>query len=137
MFPLRSADTSIMCRKQKMSVFVAVKGVNRKAVTLVELLVVVIILAGLAAMAIPRIASSAQNAKAKACNTNLDVINSAIEMYSYDNDNYPTLLKDVIGSKTYFPDGAPVCPLSGTYKMNADYRVTCSHVGAAEAMGNN
>lgn len=101
---------------------------NRKAVTLVELLVVVLILAALAAIAVPRITASAQNAKQKACDTNVDIINSAIEMYYADNGSYPSSLTKVTENDDYFPDGAPACPLDGDYKLSSETkRVTCDH----------
>ena len=106
---------------------------NRKGVTLIELLIVVLILAALSAIAIPRISQSAQNAKQNACNTNISVINSAIEMYAADNDgSYPTddadMQTKVTGNTDYFPDGPPTCPLGGTYSMDAGtYRVSCDH----------
>ena len=89
------------------------KMIKRKGVTLIELLIVVLILAALAAIAIPRISQSATSAKANACATNIDVINSAIEMYNADEGAYPATLTVVTGSTTYFPDGAPVCPVTG------------------------
>ena len=97
---------------------------KRKGVTLIELLVVVLILAALSAIAIPRISQSASNAKAKACDTNVDLVNSAIELYNADNSSYPALLTDVTNSTSYFPDGAPACPFGTAYVMNADSRVT-------------
>ena len=100
---------------------------NRKGVTLVELLIVVMILGALAAIALPRITQSAGNARQRACDTNVSLINSAIEMYYVDEGGYPSGIGDVTGSTTYFPDGAPACPLGGTYSMNANYRVTCNH----------
>ncbi len=101
---------------------------KREGVTLIELLIVVLILAALSAIAIPRISQSAQNAKQNACDTNIDVINSAIEMYNADNSSYPANLALVTGSLAYFPDGAPTCPLTGTYTMDgATYRVSCDH----------
>ncbi len=98
---------------------------KREGVTLIELLIVVLILAALSAIAIPRISQSAQNAKANACDTNVDVINSAIEMYNADNSGYPENMSDVTESATYFPDGAPVCPLAVAYVMDGvTYRVS-------------
>ena len=88
-------------------------GMKRKGVTLVELLIVVLILAALSAIAIPRISQSATNAKQKACHTNLDVINSSIELFNADTGAYPDDLLDVSASTTYFPDGAPTCPVTG------------------------
>jgi prepilin-type N-terminal cleavage/methylation domain-containing protein len=106
-----------------------VKRDKSEGVTLIELLIVVLILAALSAIAIPRISQSAQNAKQNACDTNIDVINSAIEMYNADNSKYPTdLLADVTGNLAYFPDDAPECPLTGSYLMDpATKRVSCNH----------
>ena len=84
-----------------------------KGVTLVELLIVVLILAALSAIAIPRITQSAQNAKIKACHTNIDVINSSIELYAADHDGkYPADLEVITNDLSYFPDGEPKCPVS-------------------------
>ena len=100
------------------------KRKKREGVTLIELLIVVLILAALSAIAIPRISQSAHNAKANACDTNVDVMNSAIEMYNADTGGYPAVIGDVTGSTTYFPDGAPVCPLTVAYVMDGvKYRV--------------
>lgn len=92
---------------------------ERKGVTLIELLIVVLILAALSAIAIPRISQSAQNAKANACHTNLDVINSSIEMYNADTGGYPATLDLVTQNVTYFPDGEPTCPVTSAAYPNA------------------
>ena len=85
---------------------------KRKGITLIELLVVVLILAALSAIAIPRISQSANNAKANACKTNVDVINSAIEMYNADTGTYPATLDVVTQDINYFPEGEPTCPVT-------------------------
>ena len=86
---------------------------NKNGVTLVELLIVVLILGALAAIAIPRLTQSADTAKKNACATNLDIINSQIELYAADNDGtYPATLIDITNSTTYFPDGPPQCPVT-------------------------
>ena len=85
---------------------------KRKGVTLIELLIVVLILAALSAIAIPRISQSATNAKSKACETNIDVLNSSIELYNADEGDYPGNLSDITGSTVYFPDGVPKCPVT-------------------------
>ena len=95
-----------------------IRTTKRMGVTLIELLIVVLILAALAAIAIPRISQSAQNAKVNACSTNVDVINSAIEMYNADNSGYPATLDVVTGNTTYFPDGPPICPVTGAVYEN-------------------
>jgi len=104
--------------------------VKRKGITLIELLIVVIILGALAAIAIPRISISAYNAKKNACHTNIDILNSQLEMYAADNDGeYPATLSDLTSDANYFPDGAPVCPFdSAAYPdaLTADNRVDAS-----------
>ena len=86
---------------------------KRKGVTLIELLIVVLILAALSAIAIPRISQSATKAKSKACETNIDILNSSIELYNAEEGVYPDTLPDITGSTVYFPDGVPVCPVTG------------------------
>jgi len=82
---------------------------RRKGFTLIELLIVILILGALAAIAIPRITTSASNAKKRACETNIDLINTQIELYAADhNDVYPTSLSTITGNTAYFPEGPPL-----------------------------
>ena len=97
---------------------------TEKAVTLVELLIVVLILAALSAIAIPRIAKSSHSAKSNVCRTNVNVLNSQIELYmAREGVSTPALL-DVTGNSDYFPEGALTCPFGAAYAMNGTtYRV--------------
>ena len=90
----------------------------RKGFTLVELLVVVLILGALAAIAVPRISQSAQTAKINACKTNVDLINSQIELYFANTGQWPEDLDAIVGNGDYFPDGPPACPFGTDYSYS-------------------
>ena len=97
---------------------------RKKGFTLVELLIVVLILAALAAIAVPRIGASAANARRRACETNVSIMNSQIELYEANEGVPPGVIGDVTGSATYFPDGAPVCPFTTAYVIGANGHIT-------------
>jgi len=104
---------------------------KRNAVTLIELLIVVLILGALAAIVVPRITTSSQTAKENACASNIDIINSQIEMFFVNEGAYPATLAQITENDDYFPKGTPLCPLDGTYSLNTDSRAVCSHSGGA------
>jgi hypothetical protein len=55
-------------------------------------------------------------------------MNSQIELYAADHNGvYPDKLTTITGNTSYFPDGAPVCPKGGSYTLETNNRVTCSH----------
>jgi general secretion pathway protein G len=87
------------------------KRQKNKGVTLIELLIVVLILAALAAIAIPRISQGATNAKARVCETNINILNQAIEEYYSTNGAYPATLSVISINTSLFPDGQPTCPI--------------------------
>ena len=72
--------------------------------TLVELLIVTIILAILAAIVIPQFASTTDDAKSSALDSNLSAIRSAVDLYYQQHSNYPSAIAAT---------GA-TCPNSGT-----------------------
>ncbi len=101
---------------------------RKKGFTLVELIIVVLILGALASIAIPRFISGTQNASENACASNIEVLNTQLEIYAaVNNYTYPANLGVVTALTTFFPRGAPSCPLSGTYSMNGDDVAVCSH----------
>lgn len=101
----------------------------RKGVTLIELLLVVIILGILAYVALPRITTSTATAKINACATNIDVVNTQVEMWYLDKGTWPADFAAVTADANYFPDSAPACPSSGTYSLNSNYRCECDATG--------
>jgi prepilin-type N-terminal cleavage/methylation domain-containing protein len=100
---------------------------SRKGFTLVELIVVVLIIAALAAIAIPRISSSATTAKNSACDTNVDVVNTQIELYKANTGSWPSALSDVTESTDYFPDGEPNCPYDTAYVLSGTTHHVAEH----------
>ncbi len=79
-------------------------------------MIVVLILGALAAIAIPRIMGGATTAKANGCKTNVDLLNSQIELYYANNDSYPNNLTTITQDTDYFPDGEPVCPVTAIFE---------------------
>ena len=97
---------------------------HRRALTLIELLLVVLILAALAAIAVPRMVTSSTEAKTNACNTNVGLMNTSIELYLVKSGTAASAfdaaaLTALLANTNYFPDGAPVCPYGTAYVLNA------------------
>src|SRR5262249_21275428 len=63
---------------------------SRRAFTLIELLLVLVILAVLASVVIPRIAGSSTTAKIKATVAELSNLASALDRFEVDNGRFPT-----------------------------------------------
>jgi len=87
---------------------------SRKGFSLVELLAVVLILAVLAAVAVPLYVSQRKSAAGRACKANLAAIASAVSAYAIRNGAYPDSIATLVGQ----PEGlaaVPACPLGGAY----------------------
>jgi prepilin-type N-terminal cleavage/methylation domain-containing protein len=98
------------------------KMFNKRGFTLVELLIVVLILAALAAIAVPRMVASADKAKVNACHTNIDLINTQIELYRAQNGTAPTLAT-LFADPNSFPDGEVKCPFGIPYTLGPNGHV--------------
>jgi competence protein ComGC len=102
---------------------------KRHAHTRFELIVIVMIMVivTFAAIAIPRMSRNSAAAKARACQTNVAMINTQIEVYYSENNSWPVTLTAVANDPNYFPKGAPSCPTGGNYWLNGiTHRVSCS-----------
>ncbi len=87
---------------------------------MIEVLVVVIILAVLATIVVPRIASSTGDAKNAKCSANWSMLIRALELYGANNNgDYPAdqtaFDADILNEDIYFPHGAPTCPYGSSY----------------------
>ena len=103
---------------------------RRNALSLLELLAVVVILGIIALVVIPRINFSSTTAKENACFQNKAEINAAAERYYFENGGVPAI--GDLNNDTYFPGGIPDCPVSGNpYALDAvTGRVTGHTAGA-------
>ena len=65
--------------------------INKTAFTLVEIMLVVIIIAALAAMVVPRLSGRSEQAKKAIARADIDShISTALKLYELDNGNFPT-----------------------------------------------
>lgn len=87
--------------------------IHRRGFSLMELLAVVTILGIIAAIIVPRVATSSATAKQKTCIYNCGHIHSAVERYRDATGAWPSADLHELNVLDYFPDGIPVCPVSG------------------------
>ena len=87
----------------------------RKAFSLWELMAVLVILAILAALVIPRLAVHQNNAKKSACYANKGDIELQAKLWRRNKGSYPAAnLSDIGADTAYFPSGLPTCPVDST-----------------------
>lgn len=80
---------------------------NKKAFTLMELMVVIIILGLLAAFVLPSLTGKSDEAKIKITCIEMKNIAQAVKMYKIDNSSYPSTSEglNILIEKKYFEDG--------------------------------
>lgn len=110
---------------------------NRKGFTLIELMIVIAIIGILAAMAIPNFKKAREQAREKACYSNIRVLLGAIEMYNMDHSvpmETPEQSK-LLGTNGYLK-AEVVCPeANGSYKgtnLSKDGVLFCSEHGTVD-----
>jgi general secretion pathway protein G len=64
--------------------------VNRGAFTLIELLLVLVILAVLAAVVVPKFTGRSEQAKLAAAKTDISMLDSALDLFEQDTGRYPS-----------------------------------------------
>lgn len=70
-----------------------------KGFTLIELIVVMVIIAMLASLAVPRYFGSLQKSREAVLRENLHLMRDALDKYYGDNDMYPAVLEDLVTRK--------------------------------------
>jgi prepilin-type N-terminal cleavage/methylation domain-containing protein len=107
---------------------------TRRAFSLMELLAVVTVLGILAALLLPRIALSTDKAKQSSCLHNRTEIDITVERYYIHTGDWPDdNLGDIGADLDYFPDGLPVCPVSGdAYQLDPTSHRVIGHSGPGD-----
>ena len=72
---------------------------TEKGYTLIELIVVMLIIAMLASLAVPRYFSSVQKSRDTVLKEDLSLMRSALDKYYGDNDRYPAALDELVSRK--------------------------------------
>lgn len=80
---------------------------TKKAFTLLELMVVILILSLLASFVLPKLTGKSEEAKVKVVCIQMKSISQALKMYKVDNSSYPTTSQGLkeLSKKNYFEDG--------------------------------
>ena len=105
----------------------------KKGFTLIELVMVIVIIAILAAIAIPKFIDLRNQAKQAACNGNVATIRSAVAAYyaktaTEGTADFPSRLTLGTFEHNYFADGSlPSCPFGTAYSYNSSTGVVSSH----------
>lgn len=109
----------------------------RKAFTLVEILIVVVILGILAAIVIPQFTSASEDAQVSAAQSQLQTVRNQIELFRVRNNGTAPALGDLwtangIVSPDYLRT-APVNPRTGTSTVIVGTAAPTNSVGAGDA----
>ena len=99
----------------------------RRGVSLLELTMVVMLLAIIAWVALPRLMGNSLDAKKNTCYMNTRDVEVQAELWYRNNGSWPAAdLSDMGTDSAYFPDGLPSCPVDGTaYTLDGTtHRVT-------------
>jgi general secretion pathway protein G len=97
-----------------------IKMIARKGFTLVELLLVVLVVAILASIVVPRLSGASAEAQKSKCNANWANLIRTLELYAANNNgvypaNQAAFDAGILNNVTYFPHGSPVCGYGSSY----------------------
>ena len=93
---------------------------KKKAFTLVEIMIVVLIIGILMAIAVPNFVKARDSSRKNSCIANLKQVNAAKEQWAMDNKKdtgAAVVFSDLVGSTLYIK-ATPTCPSGGTYTVN-------------------
>jgi prepilin-type N-terminal cleavage/methylation domain-containing protein len=112
----------------------------KKAITLIELIIVMSIMGLLAMIALPKLAKSKMVANESAAQANLRIISAAIENYIATRDIYPSAESDLTGANPPYLDRAYCGTVTHGYNYSCTFQsnsyaatatpTSCGHTGA-------
>ncbi|HEY3376364.1 MAG TPA: prepilin-type N-terminal cleavage/methylation domain-containing protein [Armatimonadota bacterium] len=89
-------------------------AVRRRGFTLIELLIVIVVIAILALIVIPRLMGASRKAKDSTLKANLQILRNAVSQYEADCGLYPDALSSLTGATTS-QTGVPAGAYKGPY----------------------
>jgi prepilin-type N-terminal cleavage/methylation domain-containing protein len=105
---------------------------SRRAFTLIEIMIVVLIIGILLAIAVPNFVRARESSRQKACVGNLKQIKSANEQWAMDNKQgattAPPAVAALVGTDAYL-NASPSCPAGGAYTQASQVNTdpSCSY----------
>lgn len=101
-------------------------GNRQPGFTLVELMVVLVIIAILVAIAVPIYSRTVQNAKLRACQANLRMIDGAVAAYYSARGTMPDSVQELV--EAGYIKEVPHCPAGNEeYTLDAEGHAVCNH----------
>lgn len=92
---------------------------NAEGFTLIELMVVMVIIALLAALVMPKLFGSVDKASQQSAQTQIEMLGQALDLYRLENRKYPTTEEGLEAIKNYLKKNVPKDPWGSEYVYTA------------------
>ena len=92
---------------------------NAEGFTLIELMVVMVIIALLAALVMPKLFGSVDKARQQSAQTQIEMLGQALDLYRLENRKYPTTEEGLEAIKSYLKKNVPKDPWGSEYVYTA------------------
>ncbi len=92
---------------------------NAEGFTLIELVVVMLIIAGLAALVVPKFFGHVDKAKQQDAQVQIEMLGQALDLYRLENHKYPTTEEGLEALRSYLKKEIPKDPWGNDYVYTA------------------